>query len=358
MKSRTALASLLIFVPLACAQETTQPAPDKSAAPIVTATPPATARTGDAGRAPGRRDRRAAWEGRGMGGPVATLLTAAKALELPDDLKAKIDAIGEAMHPADEGTATRDAMKNLNATLAEGIKAGKLDKAKIAEHEKALKAAHEARAERQHKALGDLHALLDAEKRKQLVENVKKTQAEREARLANRKPPPPEDPKRTEERNKRRVDQMTAELGLDEAQQKKVLALLAKEKPAGPPMGRGPEEQKKRMDAVIAAFEKDTFDGKKLDLAGDPPERIESTIAHVTGMLAILKPEQREKFAARYEGRPGFGRGPMMGRRGLGGPDGPGGPGGPGGRGMPALRAPPGPPQGNPPADPHAGHGH
>jgi Spy/CpxP family protein refolding chaperone len=292
-----------------------------------------------------------------MGGPVATLLTAAKALELPDDQKTKIDAIGEAMHPADEGASTRDAMKNLNATLAEGIKAGKLDKAKIAEHEKALKTAHDARAERQLKALGDLHALLDAEKRKQLVENVKKTQAEREARLAGRPQPAPEDPKRAEERNKRRVDQMTAELGLDEAQQKKVLALLAKEKPAGPPKGKGPDEQKKRMDAVIAAFEKDTFDGKKLDLKGEPPERIESTVAHVAGMLAILKPEQREKFAARYEGRPGFGRGPMMGGRGLGGPGGRGGPGGP--RGMPALRPPPpGGPQGAPPADPHAGHGH
>jgi hypothetical protein len=104
------------------------------------------------------------------------------------------------------------------------------------------------------------------------------------------------------------------------------------------------------MDAVLAAFEKDTFDGSKLDLVGPAPDHLTTMLAHVTGMLAIVKPEQREKLAARYERGPGagFGRGPMMGRG-----RGPGAPGGRGGPGMPGR-----PPPGAPGHGPDDGHGH
>jgi len=71
------------------------------------------------------------------------------------------------------------------------------------------------------------------------------------------------------------------------------------------------EEMKKRSDALYAAFEGDGFDAKKLELGPPMSKKMsDATDRHVqvlSQLIAILKPEQRDKLAARMD-RPGPGR--------------------------------------------------
>jgi Spy/CpxP family protein refolding chaperone len=65
------------------------------------------------------------------------------------------------------------------------------------------------------------------------------------------------------------------------------------------------EEGKKRMDAVLTAFEGASFDPKKLDLAGLPGktrhEGLEKDTTFLSQLLPLLTPEQREKLAVQRE---------------------------------------------------------
>ena len=60
----------------------------------------------------------------------------------------------------------------------------------------------------------------------------------------------------------------------------------------------------------LAAFEKDGFDAKKLDLSMAPGKKahdmIDQHVQFFSGLLGIVKPEQRDKLAATME-RPGAG---------------------------------------------------
>jgi Spy/CpxP family protein refolding chaperone len=97
----------------------------------------------------------------------------------------------------------------------------------------------------------------------------------------------------------KRLEHLTKQLDLDAAQQKKVEALVAKDD--HPAM----EEMKKHADAVLAAFEGDGFDAKKLEAAPAAAKKGMAQHAQfVAGLLPILKPEQREKFAAGLEKSP------------------------------------------------------
>src|SRR5687767_11394013 len=89
---------------------------------------------------------------------------------------------------------------------------------------------------------------------------------------------------------------MTKELDLDAEQQKKVEAALPK---AGKGAPEAREDAKKRLDAVLTAFEKDGFDAKKL-AAPDPKHArapLEQEAQFITAIVPVLKPEQREKLA-------------------------------------------------------------
>jgi Spy/CpxP family protein refolding chaperone len=266
------------------------------------------------------------------GGPASMLFQAARALELKDDQKAKIDAAEKAAHAGGDD-ASREAMKNagkdLHTDLIAGIKAGKIDTAKLEPRYAAVeKVATETHA-KETEALTALHAALDATQRKAVTANVRAKQAAREAKMgaamagagadAGASDAGGADGGKGFAPGKRTIDRLTRGLDLDAEQQKKVDAIAAKEdgSKAGHPDSA---EMKRHVEALLAAFEKDTFDAKKL--GAEDAKMARGPMEHETKLLAqlvpILKPEQREKLAAKMEKgpsphnrRPGFGHRPM-----------------------------------------------
>lgn len=278
-----------------------------SVAPMASA-PAASASASGSASAAGSGDRHGDGEGRrGHGGPSSMLFTAAKGLELKDDQKSKVEAAEKtARTGADD--ATRDAMKasskELHADLVAGIKAGKIDAAKLEPRYAAIDKAAQVSHEKDVEALTALHGALDATQRKTVVADVRAKMAARENKMERRDGGPGGPDGGRGPGAKRSFDRLTRGLELDAEQQKKVDAIVAKDDGKG---GRpDPIEMKKRIDTLLAAFEKDTFDAKKVEAFDSKKAR--GPMDHEAKVLAqlvpILKPEQREKLAAKMEKGP------------------------------------------------------
>lgn len=264
-------------------------------------------------------------------GPSAMLFRAAHQQTLTEAQQTKLEEASKSLKGDD--ASPRDEMKNLHQVMVDGVKAGKIDTAKFdaarAEVEKAMAARRDKEAE----ALNTLHATLDPAQRKAVVAAARDKIARRDQKMGKWKDKMgpgdgPEGPGAGAGAGKgpgkgfagaMMVERMTADLGLDDAQKKKVEALVAKQ-PAKTPPDR--EAMKKQMDELLTAFEGDTFDAKKLDAFSKPAEMKpmgHMDPAFVTQLLAILKPEQREKLAAKLEKGPPPGFGGKMGGK-MGGP--------------------------------------
>jgi Spy/CpxP family protein refolding chaperone len=229
------------------------------------------------------------------------MFRAARDLQLTDAQKSTLDNL-EAQEAS--GDTPRDDFKDLQVDTIAGIHAGKLDAAKLQSDFAAIDKAMAARQARDADALNGLYAALDATQRKALVAALRTREAARDAAYAAHAEA---DAGSTADWTKRRLDRMTMQLGLDAGQQKAVGAFLAKGGDSmNPAAMRGlRDEGKKRMGAVLSAFEGDGFDAKKLDLAGvpgkTPHEGLEKDTTFLSQILPILTPEQREKLAAQRE---------------------------------------------------------
>lgn len=326
MRIKTAHALVVTLViaalPAACKDNPTPPAPTpaassvapQSSAPIASASASASGSAATADDAGGGR--RHGDRGQHARGASGMFFRATKDLaDLKDDQKAKIEAAEKSTR--ETGGESREALKkagkDLHTDLIAAIKAGKVEAAKLepkyADIEKAMKAAHEKEAE----GLNQLHAALTAPQRKAVALDVKKKHEQMEERMAKREEHNKEkgDGGKPESRGKKHIERLTADLDLDADQQKKVGAIT-------PPEMAMPDraEMKKRSEALLAAFEKDTFDAKKIDAFDAKKARapMEAETKVVSAIVPILKPEQREKLAAKME------KGPSPhGRRGGGG---------------------------------------
>ncbi len=251
------------------------------------------------------------------GGPTGMILAAARSLELKDDQKAKLDKAEQSLRGDD--ASPRDEMKTLHGDLVAGVRAGKLDQAKVDADLEAIDKAAKDRQDKEAAALNDAYAALEPAQRTEVVAKIRERQTTQEQRMAARMAARGDAGGRGPMTGARRVERLTRGLDLDAEQQKKAQALAPKD--AAPADARA--EAKKRTDAVLAAFEKDGFDAKKLDLAD--PKRAKAAAQDeaklIGGLLPILKPEQREKLAARLEKQHAGGPGPRArgphGRRGL-----------------------------------------
>jgi Spy/CpxP family protein refolding chaperone len=233
---------------------------------------------------------------------ASMLFGATRQIQLTDPQKASVKKLEQQFAVPDQSG--DKAFKDFNDALVEGVKAGKIDTTKLeplyAEIDKAVQARHD----RQVQALDSLHAALDPAARKALVEAVQKRQSEREAHMAEAAA------KKKDWRAefaKRRLERMTQELSLDADRQKRVQALLAQDQPSAPTDDEK-AAAKKRVDDFLAAFEKDTFDAKSLDLGELPDKnahtRMDHRVAFLNKLLPILTPEQRDKYATQLERRP------------------------------------------------------
>lgn len=226
-------------------------------------------------------------------------------IKLTDAQKTSVEKIKKQFATPDKSG--EKPFKDFNDALVAGVKAGKIDTTQLGPLYAEVDKAAQARHDKEVQALNALHAALDSASRKALVEAVQKRRSAREARMA--KAAVKKKDWKTEFA-KRRLDRLTRELGLDADQQKKVQALLAQDMPAKPT-----EEQKaaakKRVDDFLAAFEKDTFDAKSLDLGELPGKNahtmMDHRVAFLNKLLPILKPEQRDKYATQLERRPAMG---------------------------------------------------
>ena len=100
---------------------------------------------------------------------------------------------------------------------------------------------------------------------------------------------------------------MKAQLVLDEDQQKQVAAVLARDAPTPAAIQAHFDAVKKQTEAIASAFEKDTFDAKKVDLSPAPGKKptdgIDRQVKYVGQLLPILTAGQRDRFAA-HDGPP------------------------------------------------------
>jgi Spy/CpxP family protein refolding chaperone len=259
------------------------------------------------------------------GGPTGVMLHAARNLNLTEVQKATVDKLQH------EGTddAPRVDLNEYQAVLIAGVRAGKIETEKLKPLRAAMDKAIEGRKEKDAEALNGLHAVLEPEQRKTLAATVRARQAERDGRMEASKP----DAGKPAEQGaaRRRAEQITRDLELDAAQQKKVDALIAQDKQdPEQSMEAMREEMKKGMDALLSAFEAATFDAKKLDTTATPFHRMmqdsDKHVEFLAQLLPLLKPEQREKLATRMSGK-----GPVGPQGGPHGPHGPHGPQRPGG---------------------------
>lgn len=231
-------------------------------------------------------------------GPAGAIFRAAASLELSDEQKATFEKIGSDLREAEkgEGGDARARMKAMHDELVAGIKAGKLDTAKLDAAKAEVEKAAKEREEREADALNRLHAALDSGQRAKVVEKVRETGEKRAARM------------KTLERSdggraafgRSRLERFTKDLGLDAEQQKKVDAALPKDDGK---WEAAREDAKKRLDALLAAFEKDGFDAKKLGGADSQAasSSFDEQVKFFGQILPMLKPEQREKLAAKLQ---------------------------------------------------------
>lgn len=235
-------------------------------------------------------------------GTSGMLLRAARELDLREGQKVAIEDIQKSMFSADDAGAPGAEFKEMQTLIAAGIRAGKLDTEKLTAMQTELDKSMQARREKDTSAIQRLHAALDPPQRKALAASVRKKQAERAAKLAERMADA--GPPKADEFRKRRVERLTKELDLDADQQKKVEALVAKPAPKGAAAEDGREMMKKRQEAILTAFEADVLDAKKLEEGAPVRKMADGMSEHLqflNGLLPILKPEQREKLAANME---------------------------------------------------------
>jgi hypothetical protein len=218
---------------------------------------------------------------------------ATKDLGLDADTQAKIEALKENLR--DRDTAPRDALKTFRMDVASGVRAGKIDATKMKFDEADIDKSMGIMRDKQAKALDGLHAVLDASKRQALADAMRTRWMAHDAVGESGA---------TADWAKQRTDRMTADLGLDATQQAQVAALVAKQDSAGA-LKAIHDTTRTQMDRLVKAFVSDTFDATKAlpDALGTktPHDAADRRIALVSGILAILHPDQREKLATLIE---------------------------------------------------------
>jgi hypothetical protein len=239
------------------------------------------------------------------GGPGSMLFNSARELtDLKDPQKTTLDTIEAAMK--DDGPKTE--FKDFQAELLSEVKAGKVETAKLDPKVKVIDAAMQTRLDKEADSLTQLHNALEPAQRKALTAIVRDKQTKMEERMNKMKEANAAAPPKPEELAKRRVDRLTKELDLDATQQKSLDGIVSKLAPKMPAPDAMRAEWKKSTDGLLAEFEKDAFDAKKLDFYTQANKKghagLQSEVDLMSQLVPVLKQDQRDKLAARLEHPP------------------------------------------------------
>ncbi len=225
-------------------------------------------------------------------GITGAFFKAALEADLSDDQKTAVAKLEESLQ-TDPGS--HKEMSALHADLVASVKDGKLDAAKIAADEAAVAKVLSAREEEQATALTGLHDALTPAQRGAVADAVR----------AARGRPLPAMPQGAPDWSTRRLDRMKSQLVLDQDQQKEVAAVLTRSAPTPASVQAHADTLKKQTEAVASAFERDTFDAKKVDLSSSPGKKVtdpfDREVKYIGSLLPILTPGQRDRFASLME---------------------------------------------------------
>ncbi|MFI5302253.1 MAG: hypothetical protein ACHREM_29530 [Polyangiales bacterium] len=224
------------------------------------------------------------------GGVAGTFLsTASEVTTLTPDQLTKIESLDQQLHASAQLIPVE--WRLVHAELVTEARAGVLDPKKLDPLYAGADKAKEARQARDIVALDGLHALLATDTRKAVTDSLRAKQRDRDARAAAAKP---------EEWRKKQRERLAKEVGLDDAQQKQLETALAKLQPTVAQLDAMKVEHDQRREALLTAFEAETFDAKTAmsapadaGVAKRPPRESD----FVAQVLPILKPDQRERFA-------------------------------------------------------------
>jgi hypothetical protein len=205
-------------------------------------------------------------------------------------------------------------LKDYQADLAAGIRAGKLDMTKLRADYAPIDKGLLAQEDKQAEALNALHAALDAPARHALVASARAhlgPMFHSRSELLDAGGADGRDAGGDNSWVNNRVARATTELGLEEAQKPKLAAVLARASTPPQVIEARRETIRKHAEAVLLAFDQDDFDAKKLDLSATglhaaPHGPLEHEAVLLGQVLVLLTPEQREKLAAqksRHVGR-------------------------------------------------------
>ncbi len=223
-------------------------------------------------------------------GLAGSFFRAAQDTDLSDDQKATIAKLEESLQ-GEPGP--RREMTALHADLVAGVKDGKIDASKVAADETAVAKMLASREEEQATALGGLHDALTPAQRGAVADAV---------RTARERPPPAPPPAGAPDWATRRLEHMKSQLVLDQDQQKQVAAVLARVAPTPAAAQAHYDAVKKQAEAAATAFERDTFDAKKIDLSAAPGKKVtdpfDREVKYITLLLPILTAGQRDRFAS------------------------------------------------------------
>jgi Spy/CpxP family protein refolding chaperone len=244
-------------------------------------------------------------------GIAAGLFHAAQALDLTAVEQEGLAKIETSLRQDDDGV--RAATGAFRSDLVAGVRAGKLDTAKLVADEAAVDQANANHLTAEASALESLHALLDAKQRAQVVSSVQARAEGRDSRMTAWMDAKAQDGGMADWGARRR-DKLTADLGLDASQAKQLAALFtrARDIPDTAVLRARWEDRNRRADALLTAFTRDTFDAKTLDLSIFPGKSAREPLEHqttfVSQLLPLLHADQHDKLAAVLERPFGGGR--------------------------------------------------
>lgn len=236
--------------------------------------------------------------------PACALLDATQelsdtdAISLNDSQKAMLHGQREKLEASKRSIET--AVRGLRTDLANQVRLGAIDRAKVQADESAVVNAFRYHGQEEADVLETLHASLAPTDRSDIVAAAR---AERPG-MAERQPNQgPWQGQSASERQKEHVDRLTRDLDLDAQQQQQVSSIFNSQ----PPPENWREEHAQRVDALLDAFQSDTFDARTaVPLASSSVpekvhERVERRVRFLSQLLPILRPDQREKLASMIE---------------------------------------------------------